>query len=113
MPWSHPLTAVAQLKALTDAGCYGMTLGPLMHDIDTPEDVTALCERLSAVATRTVLEQQQEESADEESCLRRPSAWVAAAAAAKEDDEDSSIRRRCAAVYCQYTKQALKELGRL
>jgi len=112
VPWSHPLTAVAQLKALTDAGCC-VTLGPLMHDIDTPDDVTALCERMggSSGAVATTLEQQQQ-SADDENCLRRPSAWVAAAAAA-EDDEDNSIRRRCAALYCQYTKQALKELGRL
>lgn len=47
--WSHSLTAVSQLKALTDAGMTknnGVVLGPLMHDIDTPDDVDALRNRL-------------------------------------------------------------------
>jgi hypothetical protein len=43
--WSHSLTAVSQLKALTDRGV-SVRLGRLMHDIDTPDDVHALVERL-------------------------------------------------------------------
>ena len=43
--WSHPLTAVSQLKALTDAagGVTSIQLGSLMHDIDTPEDLERFC----------------------------------------------------------------------
>jgi glycosyltransferase A (GT-A) superfamily protein (DUF2064 family) len=55
--WSHPLTAVSQLKALTDQHQHNdesdsprpqlsVTLGQLMYDIDEPANVHALCQRL-------------------------------------------------------------------
>jgi 2-phospho-L-lactate guanylyltransferase (CobY/MobA/RfbA family) len=44
--WSHSLTAVSQMKALTDQGIY-VAMGTLMHDIDEPEDVQRLVERLA------------------------------------------------------------------
>ena len=44
--WSRSLTAVSQLKALTDAGV-AVRLGRLMYDIDEPDDVHALVRRLS------------------------------------------------------------------
>jgi glycosyltransferase A (GT-A) superfamily protein (DUF2064 family) len=43
--WSNRLTAVSQLKALTDAGI-DVSLGQLMFDIDEAEDVYQLAERL-------------------------------------------------------------------
>lgn len=43
--WSQSLTAVSQLKALTDCGI-NVKLGRLMHDMDEPDDVQALAERL-------------------------------------------------------------------
>ena len=43
--WSHPLTALSQIKALTDAGVH-VTIGRVMHDIDEPSDVIELAERL-------------------------------------------------------------------
>jgi 2-phospho-L-lactate guanylyltransferase (CobY/MobA/RfbA family) len=43
--WSHSLTAVSQLKALTDQKI-AVTIGTLMQDIDEPEDVQRLCQRL-------------------------------------------------------------------
>jgi Uncharacterized protein conserved in bacteria (DUF2064) len=43
--WSHPLTAVSQIKALTDWNVH-VVLGPLMHDIDDEQDVRDLVERL-------------------------------------------------------------------
>jgi hypothetical protein len=43
--WSHSLTAVSQLKALTDQNI-AVTIGTLMQDIDEPEDVQRLCQRL-------------------------------------------------------------------
>jgi len=43
--WSHPLTAVSQLKALTDAGVR-VVLGRLMYDVDEASDVFLLANRL-------------------------------------------------------------------
>ena len=43
--WSHPLTAVSQLKALTDANI-PIILGRLMYDVDEPKDVHFLARRL-------------------------------------------------------------------
>jgi glycosyltransferase A (GT-A) superfamily protein (DUF2064 family) len=44
--WSNQLTALSQLKALTDAGV-GISIGKLMYDIDEPEDVYLIADRLS------------------------------------------------------------------
>mmetsp|Transcript_14178 Transcript_14178/g.30587 ORF Transcript_14178/g.30587 Transcript_14178/m.30587 type:complete len:360 (-) Transcript_14178:83-1162(-) len=44
--WSDPLTAVSQLKALTDSGV-GVSLGKLMYDVDEPGDVKELAVRLA------------------------------------------------------------------
>ena len=49
--WSHSLTALSQLKALTDAGI-PVQLGRLMYDIDEPDDVHALVERLKMKAQK-------------------------------------------------------------
>jgi len=43
--WSHPLTAIAQTKALSDQGI-PVRIGTLMEDIDEPQDVENLCQRL-------------------------------------------------------------------
>lgn len=43
--WSNHLTAVSQLKALTDTGV-DVTIGQLMFDIDEPDDVRQLATRL-------------------------------------------------------------------
>jgi hypothetical protein len=95
--WSDPLTAVSQLKALTDAGV-SVRLGPLMYDIDEPEDVQALCERLSG----TSKEQEEEEEEEEEDCLSRPSPLA----------DSTSIATRGTSP-CRYTRQALVDLGLL
>jgi glycosyltransferase A (GT-A) superfamily protein (DUF2064 family) len=49
--WSQSLTAVSQLKALTDAGV-PVRIGRLMHDVDEPEDVQALVQRLNERPSR-------------------------------------------------------------
>lgn len=43
--WSHPLTAISQVKALTDQNIT-VKIGKVMNDIDEPHDVEALCARL-------------------------------------------------------------------
>jgi Uncharacterized protein conserved in bacteria (DUF2064) len=45
IPWSQSLTAMAQIKALTDQGI-NVKIGSLMYDIDEPDDVLQLCERI-------------------------------------------------------------------
>jgi len=45
MYWSHSLTAVSQIKALTDQNIM-VKIGKMMHDIDDPSDIKALCNRL-------------------------------------------------------------------
>jgi glycosyltransferase A (GT-A) superfamily protein (DUF2064 family) len=45
MYWSHQLTAIAQVKALTDQNIM-VKIGKMMNDIDEPSDVEALCKRL-------------------------------------------------------------------
>ena len=51
--WSNSLTAVSQLKALTDSNC-SVSMGRLMYDIDEPEDVKDLAMRLIHAKTDTV-----------------------------------------------------------
>mmetsp|Transcript_6722 Transcript_6722/g.9596 ORF Transcript_6722/g.9596 Transcript_6722/m.9596 type:complete len:377 (-) Transcript_6722:608-1738(-) len=45
--WSHSLTALSQIKAITDLNM-DVKLGRLMHDIDEPQDVIRLAHRLCA-----------------------------------------------------------------
>jgi len=61
--WSHPLTAVSQMKALTDIDV-GLTLGKLMFDIDEPNDVKELARRL--VAPNNVASNMIEEETDDD-----------------------------------------------
>lgn len=46
--WSQSLTAVSQLKALTDCNV-NVRLGRLMHDVDEAEDVLKLAQRLCQI----------------------------------------------------------------
>jgi glycosyltransferase A (GT-A) superfamily protein (DUF2064 family) len=45
MCWSHSLTAMSQIKALTDQKIM-VTIGKLMLDVDEPSDVYLLCQQL-------------------------------------------------------------------
>ncbi len=60
IPWSHPLTAIAQVKAFTDQDI-PVCIGTLMHDIDEPQDVKDMCERLrhdkETMTTKTRLDE--------------------------------------------------------
>ena len=109
--WSHPLTAVSQLKALTDSfgsGISSVILGPLVHDIDTPDDVHALVTRLQLPT------QQQQPNAGAASsscctaddCLSRPSALVTLSATCVPPSSTLSLS-------CRHTRQALIKLGLL
>ena len=49
--WSDPLTAVSQMKALSDEGI-AVTVGSLMRDIDEMEDLVGLAQRLRLARSR-------------------------------------------------------------
>lgn len=63
--WSHPMTALSQIKALTDASVT-VKVGRLMQDIDEPQDVLDLCKRLMS---NTMPEPSLSPSADTNDCL--------------------------------------------
>jgi glycosyltransferase A (GT-A) superfamily protein (DUF2064 family) len=91
--WSHPLTALSQVRAAQLAGFGPVRLGPIMRDIDVPEDVTNLCQRLMRQSTEDAPPDDASVADSEFGCLRAPS---------------TSAPGRC-----RYTRQALQELGLL
>ena len=114
MLWSHPLTDLCQIKALTDAGVTSTRIGKLMHDVDEPDDVAALAQRLSSLSTSTEPQQQPKTSL---CCLLdRPSAAAVAARTAMESDSTTTTSSSLssslsASSSCPYTKKVLKLLG--
>jgi glycosyltransferase A (GT-A) superfamily protein (DUF2064 family) len=48
MYWSHPLTAISQIKTLTDQNIQTQ-IGRVMHDIDVPNDVIELCLKMETI----------------------------------------------------------------
>jgi glycosyltransferase A (GT-A) superfamily protein (DUF2064 family) len=88
--WSHPLTALSQVRAAQLAGFGPVRMGPIMRDVDVPEDVTNLCQRLMYPSTGDPSPDAAPVADSEFGCLRAPS---------------SSAPGRC-----RYTRQALQEL---
>jgi glycosyltransferase A (GT-A) superfamily protein (DUF2064 family) len=99
--WSHPLTALAQIKALSDVGI-STILGPVTADIDTPDDLQALIARFSIVHN----ENEQESGNDGAASLQQPSVLVLRA----EEEGDVSYAPVPAHPSCPYTRQALMKL---
>jgi glycosyltransferase A (GT-A) superfamily protein (DUF2064 family) len=110
--WSHPLTAVSQIKALTDIEGVNVRLGRLMHDIDETSDVKALCERLrlrpgegiveEVPTTDTSATSNTTKDGDIADCLQVQSASAAAVTV-----------RRPQTGSCPFTRKALMQLGQL
>lgn len=96
--WSQSLTAVSQLKALTDAGAV-VRLGRLMYDIDEPADVHALVGRL-------LLSLQQDKQQQQQQCVgKNPSKDVLL--------QSSNAPGREQISDCPHTRKVLCELGLL
>jgi glycosyltransferase A (GT-A) superfamily protein (DUF2064 family) len=120
--WSHPLTAVSQIKALTDMEGVSVSvrLGRLMHDIDEPSDVKALCERLRL---------RQGEGIAIAIVEKEVPATDTAASATLNNTNDGDIIADCLQVQstsaaavtggmpqtgsCRFTRKALMQLGQL
>jgi glycosyltransferase A (GT-A) superfamily protein (DUF2064 family) len=110
--WSHPLTAVSQIKALTDIEGVNVRLGRLMRDIDEPSDVKALCERLRLRQGEVIMEEvpttntsskpNDTNDGDVVDCLQVQSASAAAVIAGKPQIGS-----------CRFTRKALMQLGLL
>jgi hypothetical protein len=107
--WSHPLTALSQIRALQLSSWSSVGVGRLMHDVDSPDDVSSLCRRLvlRRRARQEEKERQQPEqewSADGDEnfgCLSLPTS------APRTPNPTAPAPR------CRHTIQALKDLGLL
>jgi glycosyltransferase A (GT-A) superfamily protein (DUF2064 family) len=97
--WSHPLTALSQLKALTDAGV-AVKLGRLMYDVDEPDDVMALCRRLQGT----------ESLFDDGDHISRSNCLLRTSGPPVTQDGESSIADNTTSD-CPQTRQALILLG--
>ncbi|CAJ1934635.1 unnamed protein product [Cylindrotheca closterium] len=106
--WSHPLTAVSQLKALTDASI-PVILGQLMHDIDEPEDVTKLCQRISSRAKIVT----ENNVATKLTGLEMPSSYSSSSLDMSATEDTKVTHVKSLHPECKYTKLALEELGSL
>jgi len=89
--WSHPLTALAQIKALTDQNII-VRMGRIMHDMDEPEDVQLLIQQFRR--------QQEEESGLPNFKILGKSSIGSPVLVEKNGD-------------CVHTKKAMKDLGLL
>ena len=105
MYWSHSLTAVSQIKALTDQNIQ-VNIGKIVYDIDEPNDVQELCKFLA----------KKEEAAgasnhdSKKKNLDYPSGW--------DSSSDSTDNSKIGVItsrhpLCYYTRQALAEAGLL
>mmetsp|Transcript_41834 Transcript_41834/g.100842 ORF Transcript_41834/g.100842 Transcript_41834/m.100842 type:complete len:336 (+) Transcript_41834:153-1160(+) len=108
--WSHPLTAVSQLKALTDASI-PVVLGQLMHDIDEPEDVTKLCQRLSSRAK--IGTENKIAAAAKPMGLDICSSYESSGGGGRSAEDSKVAQVQSTHPECKYTKLALKELDML
>jgi hypothetical protein len=113
--WSDPLTAVSQIKALTDIEGVNVRLGQCMHDIDETSDVKALCERLrlrpgdgevialeNVPAADTFAIPNDTNDGDIADCLQVQSASAAAVTGGRPQTGS-----------CRFTRKALMQLGQL
>jgi hypothetical protein len=106
--WSDPLTAVSQIKALTDCTGVSVRVGRIMHDVDEATDVKALCERLrlrpeggAVVSTSTDTDTSSATPLNDNN-LQLQSAAAAAVTVA-----------RAQTGTCRFTRKALVQLGHL
>ena len=104
--WSHSLTAVSQLKALTDQHLT-VRLGSLMFDVDEPDDVAQLVSRLLPASISTGLHSQldKEREANEEN-------FVLFKTVESFGDTPSNLAQS-RHPECYYTRKALEKLGQI
>ena len=95
--WSSNLTAVSQLKALSDC-CIDISIGKMMNDVDEPEDVFRLAKRL--ICSR---ENNQNDGSQRKDDVLESFSSNIIGSAVREDADTAPV--------CQYTWEALFDLG--
>ena len=95
--WSNNLTAVSQLKALSDC-CIDVSIGKMMNDVDEPEDVIRLAKRL--ICSR---ESDRNEGCQTKDDVLESFSSNIIGSAVREDADTAPV--------CQYTWEALFDLG--
>lgn len=104
--WSDPLTAVSQIKAMTDCGI-DVELGSLMRDIDEAEDLIEFANRLSVLRRggskggSDKVETGVSATADKDDVLSRPPPLRGVA----------PCQTLQISSYCKHSWMAMKELG--
>ena len=104
--WSSSLTAVSQMKALSDNGV-DTIVGSLMNDIDEPDDVKYLAIRLCMLHTETKKRQLQNLSPHGDRLFFRSEVLPGAMGG----ESGSIVDRPSKEALCSHTFQALQELG--
>lgn len=104
--WSSSLTAVSQMKALSDNGV-DTIVGSLMNDIDEPDDVKYLAIRLCMLHTETKRRQSQILTPHGDRLFFRSEVLPGA----KGGESGSIVDPPSKEAQCSHTFQALQELG--
>lgn len=122
--WGDPLTAISQIKALTDQNI-PVTLGRLMYNVDEPKDVMQLVERLALQEKQESVELLAEEEGDDDDNIKNNNdiynteqrddvPVVAAVSDSITHGNDvllrSSNRAKILEFACPWTQRALKEI---
>ena len=124
MYWSHPLTAISQIKTLTDQNIQTQ-IGRVMHDIDVPNDVIELCLKMETIIpkeTKTTFDGGNNSNNNKKN-LDYPSGWECTFSNNDNVNNNSNIRdskTNSSATMpmvtsrhpiCYYTRQALTNAG--
>lgn len=108
--WSDPLTALSQIKALTDQNI-PVKLGRLMYDIDEPDDIVQLVERLQQLDGKEHADADDEDTKDDVLFRGPPLEQVSTRRTKRMLDEKTSlIRIKTTGSSCPQTREALENL---
>jgi glycosyltransferase A (GT-A) superfamily protein (DUF2064 family) len=126
--WSHPLTGLSQIKALQISGWWPtVELGRMMRDVDRPEDVSGLCQRLRRRRQKEQQQHWQVQGGSEVTTQPGLSSPVSEEANVSEAEHFGCLLSRSSLSLtptpsattsssvssCRYTIEALRELGLL
>ena len=123
MYWSHPLTAISQIKTLTDQNIQTQ-IGRVMHDIDVPNDVIELCLKMETIIpkeTKTTFDGGN--NSNNKKNLDYPSGWECTFSNndnVNNNSNSTNSNTNCSATMpmvtsrhpiCYFTRQALTDAG--
>lgn len=122
MYWSHALTGMSQIKALTDQGI-PVLVGKIVRDVDETDDVTDLCRSLSTSLTSPgqqnyINKEDQQNKGEHEPAkknLEYPCGWSSLGSTAVGTREDVIVSTTVTSSHpiCHFTRRTLMEAGLL